>query len=1084
MINMKILNLRFNNLNSLYGEWEIDFTTDEYISDGIFAVTGPTGSGKSTILDAICLALYGRTPRLEKVNNSGNEIMSRQTGECFAEVTFETMSGKYCCQWSQHRARKKADGKLAVAKHEISDARTGDLIASKKREVAENVEKVTGMDFDRFTRSMLLAQGGFAAFLQADSDERAPILEQMTGTEIYTDISKMVHEKHSKEVEALKLLKAETAGIVILTEEEETELAEGLVGKEAEEKTHSKVDEAVKKAIQWLRGIDTLNNELIKINQESEESTKQLVAFKPNREKLRKAQKAAGIESEHVALQSMRKEQSNDKTTLEASVKLQPDIEEDLKQKDVALKSEKESLATQRAAQVKEQELTKQVRKLDTKIFGKCDDLKTVTAEQQNIEKEIKSQLKILKQTKTKKKEVEKKALVATAYLAENKNDSNLLAALTGIKEQINNYQTTDKKESSAKSAQKSGNQLVKTATAAYKKKQNACEDLKEKHKISVQQVATVKVLIEKLLDGNLLREHREKHESLLREQGLINKINSLEEERVNLEDNKACPLCGSLQHPYAEGNIPAVGEIEKQINALATLIKNIEDEEIKLKSAEDGEKSAKENLTEANNSLVKLESKRDQAIKDLDHTKGELESANDQCETIGQKIISQILPFGITELPQNKPSSIYDALKVRSDKWQECNTLSANSKISSDELNAEINKIIAIIETYNKSLNSKNSIKLAHKNDFDQYTAKRKDLYADKDPDGEEKKIAEIIHKLEETIERSTVNRDNTAHKSTELKSRIKSLKEDIAKRSPHLTNAETSFISSCKKAEFDDEQMFAACLLPQDEKAQLIQKEKEVDSKKADIDTRKKDREAKLKDETAKKVTEESLGNLIASQTETQALLSSLRENIGATKEKQSNNTKAKESIKEKQAQIDSQSRECIRWTNLHSLIGSADGKKYRNFAQGLTFEIMVSHANNQLCKMSSRYLLVRDKEQPLELNVIDNYQAGEVRSTKNLSGGESFIISLSLALGLSKMASRKVRVDSLFLDEGFGTLDEDALDIALNTLAALQQDGKLIGVISHVATLKERINTQINIIPATGGKSTITGPGCSRK
>ncbi len=202
---MKILNLRFNNLNSLYGEWEIDFTTDEYISDGIFAVTGPTGSGKSTILDAICLALYGRTPRLEKVNNSGNEIMSRQTGECFAEVTFETMSGKYCCQWSQHRARKKADGKLAVAKHEISDARTGDLIASKKREVAENVEKVTGMDFDRFTRSMLLAQGGFAAFLQADSDERAPILEQMTGTEIYTDISKMVHEKYSKEVVILSI---------------------------------------------------------------------------------------------------------------------------------------------------------------------------------------------------------------------------------------------------------------------------------------------------------------------------------------------------------------------------------------------------------------------------------------------------------------------------------------------------------------------------------------------------------------------------------------------------------------------------------------------------------------------------------------------------------------------------------------------------------------------------------------------------------------------------------------------------------------------------------------------------------------
>jgi len=119
----------------------------------------------------------------------------------------------------------------------------------------------------------------------------------------------------------------------------------------------------------------------------------------------------------------------------------------------------------------------------------------------------------------------------------------------------------------------------------------------------------------------------------------------------------------------------------------------------------------------------------------------------------------------------------------------------------------------------------------------------------------------------------------------------------------------------------------------------------------------------------------------------------------------------------------------------------IGSADGKKYRNFAQGLTFELMVSHANRQLEKMTDRYLLIRDEQQPLELNVVDNYQAGEIRSTKNLSGGESFIVRLTLALELSKMANQKVWVDSLFLDEGFGTLDEEALETALETLSGLQ-------------------------------------------
>lgn len=130
-----------------------------------------------------------------------------------------------------------------------------------------------------------------------------------------------------------------------------------------------------------------------------------------------------------------------------------------------------------------------------------------------------------------------------------------------------------------------------------------------------------------------------------------------------------------------------------------------------------------------------------------------------------------------------------------------------------------------------------------------------------------------------------------------------------------------------------------------------------------------------------------------------------------------------------------------------------------------------------------MTDRYLLVRDKESPLELNVIDNYQAGEERSTKNLSGGESFIVSLALALGLSNMASRNVSVDSLFLDEGFGTLDEDALEMALESLGTLQRDAKLIGIISHVEALKERIATQIAVVPETDGKSVVTGPGCRR-
>jgi exonuclease SbcC len=204
---MKIQQVRFRNLNSLVGEWTLDLTDPAYGADGIFAIIGPTGAGKSTILDAICLALYGRTPRLPVISKSGNDIMSRQTGDCFAEVTFSGSSGAYRCHWSHQRARKRVQGQLQHPKHEISVLESGEILDSSLRGVAKLVEDKTGMDFDRFTRSMLLAQGGFSAFLQAHPDERAPILEQITGTQIYSDISKCVHQQFTAAQAALEAIK-------------------------------------------------------------------------------------------------------------------------------------------------------------------------------------------------------------------------------------------------------------------------------------------------------------------------------------------------------------------------------------------------------------------------------------------------------------------------------------------------------------------------------------------------------------------------------------------------------------------------------------------------------------------------------------------------------------------------------------------------------------------------------------------------------------------------------------------------------------------------------------------------------------
>src|SRR5690554_4511125 len=401
---MRILQVRFKNLNSLVGEWEIDLMHPAFVADGIFAITGPTGAGKTTILDAICLALYGRTPRLNKVTKSGNEIMSRQTGECFAEVTFETQAGRYRCHWSQHRARRKADGELQPPKHEIANADTGKIFESKLRGVAEQIEQATGMDFDRFTRSMLLAQGGFAAFLQAAPDERAPILEQITGTEIYSQISIRVHERMRAEKDRLNLLQAETAGIEILDPEQEKEIDLTLQTKQQQETERAAKSANTAKAIAWLSNIDGLKQEIGNLVDEAGKLQNDIDAFKPEREKLNLALNAATLDGDYATLTATRKQQADDKDALKAEEAALPKLESSAKQQAEVLKA-----AEQQTVQAKETLKTatptlQRVRSLDQKL---ADQKKAVLQVDEGCKKDA---AKIDADKKSRLKELEKRS--------------------------------------------------------------------------------------------------------------------------------------------------------------------------------------------------------------------------------------------------------------------------------------------------------------------------------------------------------------------------------------------------------------------------------------------------------------------------------------------------------------------------------------------------------------------------------------------------------------------------------------------------------------------------------------------------
>ena len=1069
-------------MNSLAGEWNIDFTTPEYTSDGIFAISGPTGAGKSTIMDAICLALYGKTPRLKVISQSSNEIMSRHTGECFSEVLFETQKGVFRCHWSQTRAGKKSTGRLQVSKHEIADHLTGKVIEWGMRSVATAVEDCTGMDFGRFTQSMMLAQGGFAAFLQADPEkERAPILEQITGTEIYSEISILVFDRRRIENLKLEKLIAETGGIILLNDEEEKLINLDLLEKQNLEKELGLKKENLDRTVHWLNGIETLKKELEIIAQESNTQSIALKDFEPDRLILQKGLKAAELEVDYTLLSTKRAVQKNELLVLSDSRHKVIQQKTDLDLAGRAHTEANNSLVRIKKEASAELEQIKVVRALDIQIAEKESALEREKVAHKALLSSKITRIQEKKLLQGKVSALGRSLESIENYLISNNVDEQLVSELTGIREKLSNLDMARATTDLLASELKKSEGLLKLADEDHKIKESISQNLGKELADLLEKITVTNHQLIQFLADRPLGEYRNDLATLYKEMAYLQKIATLESERKALADNQPCPLCGSLHHPFAEGNIPEVDDTAKKINELTLFIEKAEKLEMQIKVVENDEKRISTKLISANLEVQAArhtkESCENRVMQNRDDQKLAVENY-----AILLKSTSLILkPFGITDLQYGNPEAIATALERRFNNWhtQQKQKSAVQDQISVFITNIDITN--GLIKSIGENLRVQLKETICYRVELDQKREERKALYGAKNPDLEEVRLNGLTGAAEKGERLASDKVKELTGELDRLNRQIGELSKSTSERRVELEIEEISFQKSIQAAGFVDEPAFITCLLVKEQKELLSRQASLLDLKRADLESRKKDREERLIQETAKNLTEMSLDLVILQLTEMVESISSIMKDIGAKMRQLEDNAKAKERYSKIQLIIDAQKSECLRWDSLSNLIGSADGKKYRNFAQGLTFEIMVAHANSQLIKLTDRYLLIRDKEQPLDLNVIDNYQAGEVRSTKNLSGGETFIVSLALALGLSKMASKKVRVDSLFLDEGFGTLDEDTLETALETLASLRQDGKLIGVISHVAALKDRITTKILVEKGPGGKSRISGPGC---
>ena len=1080
---MRILKLRFKNLNSLYGEWAIDFTDPEYRYNGIFSLTGPTGAGKSTILDAICLALYGATPRILKINKSSNDVMSRRTGECYAELLFESQAGRFLCHWEQRRARKNADGKLQDQEHQIADADTGKPIETKKSLVPRVVEEKTGMDFDRFTRSILLAQGGFDSFLKADIEKKSKILEQITGTEIYTKISLRVHERRRDEQEKLNLLEAGTSGVVILEAEEEQQLAQDLKEKEKEEKSLGRELTKTEKAMQWLKSMDDLRTEIDNLAEEEVLLRNDTEAFKPDRDRLDLANKAASLAGDYATLTAIRKQQSDDRAALTAERESLPEQESLAEAQAQSLKSAEQQTIKAKESQNDAAQLIRQVRALDQTL----DEQAKAGMEFERKCKEDAQKIEELKQSRLQMQQ--KRAVVAKeqeavdGYLRENARDKWLIGGLSGIEEQLESLLSAQEEIFEQEAEQERAAEVLEKASGKLDKSTKQHILYEQQHDDASKKLQQGKVALSELLCGRMLREYRSEKDALLREMAFLARIGELEDHRAHLVDGKPCPLCGAEEHPFASGNVPVADATEEKIGKLTRLIDMAEELERTIDQLEKDAVRASQNLKDSEyrkeNSAKDIQIAR-QSLTELEE---DLTRLREDFIELDQAVVEKLQPLGITEIPSDDISSLLELLTERLDTWQSQVDKKADIEKQLAVLDSDRERLDGVIESESNRLAENQEDLAIRKNKCREGKGERINLYGEKSPDEEEVRLknavaaAEAAEKVARDLYSELQQRLNTA------KAHIKSLQDRFDRGGPELKQADADFLTALDPIGFSDESQFLAARLSTEQRELLSGEARRLDHRKTDLEVRQKDRRARWVAESSKQLTDKSLDDLEPQFFSYRESLQQLREIIGGFRHKLKENEHAKKQLEGMLVTIAAQKKECSRWEKLHNLIGSADGKKYRNFAQGLTFELMVSHANRQLEKMTDRYLLIRDDRQPLELNVVDSYQSGEIRSTRNLSGGESFLVSLALALGLSRMASRKVRVDSLFLDEGFGTLDEDALETALAALSSLQQEGKLIGIISHVTALKERIGTQITVTPASAGRSLLAGPGCSK-
>lgn len=1216
---MKILAIRIKNLASLEGNTEIDFTAEPLCSAGIFAITGATGAGKSTILDALCLALYGKTPRYLQAKETGIDIFDVKgsvisqgdvrgilrdgTAEGFAEVDFVGIDGQYYrATWSVRRARNKTEGSMQADLITLKNITSNVDIPGKKQETLNEIVRLVGLNFDQFTRSVLLTQGDFTAFMKASKDEKSSLLEKLTGTYIYSEISKKIYEKFKLEEQQLRDLNFKKEGIATLNEEELKALSDDQEILETQIKSLEKDVEKLTAEISWHEQLAKLQTNQEEAHTALQLATEAKTSALPRRQKLQTVEQAQQTRSLADALKYAQ-QQHTDKTTIFTALKATiTNLQEQKENLQARLEQAENRLSEKNNVLVDALPLLEQARKLDTLLVEKKEQVEKLKEEAENASQANKqyqtvlttkqeefahlvAQIKII--TDWKQEHADRSAIAENKDLILSKlQDAQMLLEILQTSEtslaQLQDKIKTDQDqksniESNWKQQLESLENLKKSydvqskelllspietlnldktetdrqveniikAQAHWQLFYNALtefEVLNQKQLKDQSDYQTKQETVQKLAQQLPLEKAQKDTAYQLLQQARIASAENVETPRDALVDDEPCPVCGSTSHPYVVHN-PQLENVlirleksykekkqsyltshsqhnafEQEGNKLQQTIQR-QSEDIKSKQlALETKKQAWEQFDSAKESQAIADTKKADWIEDKIHSlktkqadllaqitahtekKQQLEAAKtliDQLKENTDGLANQIkdIQSKLSVYHEQQSSKAKERDKATTDlsiveqvlspyfttsDWMEnwkatplafverIDTFARNWKENTEKLEqytrqkAAHGATLKELENQAKSLasevNKKTESHLVQHNIHLELTQQRNAIFAGQPAEETETKLKVAQTEAQQQLEQlkgnqQQLNIDITkAHtQKEEMAATLAALGTEAQKELQKIQDWLNDYNQKNNQSlgiEALHELLVLSINWINKERATLQTIEEEVTKASSILAERKQAFDNHKQNGTSERPLEE-LSNLnTVAKSEAEEKKHKKGENSFRLQQDEANKNKIGDLLQS----ITAQATITENWSKLNEIIGSADGKKFRQIAQEYTLDVLLGYANIHLEALTSRYKIERIPAS-LGLQVVDQDMGDEVRTVYSLSGGESFLVSLALALGLASLSSSRMKVESLFIDEDFGSLDPTTLNIAMDALERLHNQGRKVGVISHV-------------------------------